>query len=183
MDFNNKKIQENINSILGEPADHVLHAVVPFDLGYDAGGRADVYIYQKHLENCIVYITGDLIGKKQGNSDAGNYEFMICHSNENTWGPNLINTLAYYTLTSSINSGETMDLGPFAEEENTIKAIIFDKYSEFKIRFQKYGLMLIIGITEDELEWAKKNGGKELIKELKEKKTYPITDLKRKSIF
>jgi hypothetical protein len=43
--------------------------------------------------------------------------------------------------------------------------------------------MLIIGITEDELEWAKRNSGVKLIEKLKEENIYPLTDLKRRSIF
>ena len=43
--------------------------------------------------------------------------------------------------------------------------------------------MLAIGITEDELEWAKRYSGSELIEKLKGKNIYPITDLQRKSIF
>ncbi len=48
---------------------------------------------------------------------------------------------------------------------------------------KKYGLMLLIGITKDELEYKIKNGGKELIKKLKENNVYPYTDLSRDSLF
>jgi len=182
MDFSSPQIQEKIEQILGKPESIVIHAHVPFHLGYNAGGRADVFLYKNHLDG-IVYITGDLIGQKQKSSDAGNYEFMVAHKTDNEWGSNLISNLSYYTLDASINSGETMDIGAYASPENTVKAIVFDKYSTFRIGFKKYGLMLIIGITEDELEWAKRNSGSKLIEKLKEEDIYPITDLKRKSIF
>jgi hypothetical protein len=182
MEFNSPQIQEKIEQILGESDNFVSHALVPFYLGWHLGGRADVYHYRNHIDG-IVYITGDLIGEEQKISDAGNYEFMIAHKTENKWGINLISNLSYYTLDASINSGETMDLGPYALPENTVKAIIFDKYATFRIDLKKYGLMLILGITEDELEWAKRNGGTKLIEKLKEKNIYPITDLQRRSIF
>jgi hypothetical protein len=182
MEFNSPRIQEKIEQILGKPENVVLHSPVPFQLGYDAGGRADVYLYKNHIDG-IVYVTGDLTGQKQKSSDAGNYEFMIAHKAEDKWGPELISSLAYYTCDASINSGHTMGLGAFALPENTVKAIIFDKYATFRIGLKKYGLMLIIGITEDELEWKKRNGGAKLIEKLKEKNIYPLTDLKRRSIF
>jgi hypothetical protein len=181
MEFNSPQIQEKIEQILGKPENIVLHSPVPCQLGYDAGGRSDVYLYKNHIDG-IIYVTGDLIGQKQKNSDAGNFEFMIAHKTDNEWGPNLISNLSYYTLDSSINSGETMNIGKYALPENTVKAIIFDKYATFRIGVKKYGLMLIIGITEDELEWAKRNGGAKLIEKLKEKNIYPLTDLKRRSI-
>ncbi|MDR1622908.1 MAG: hypothetical protein LBS00_11090 [Synergistaceae bacterium] len=109
MEFNSPQIQEKIEQILGKPENMVLHAPVPFQLGYDVGGRADVYLYKNHIDG-TVYVTGDLIGQKQQSSDAGNFEFMIAHKTDNEWGPNLISNLSYYTLDASINSGETMDI-------------------------------------------------------------------------
>jgi hypothetical protein len=86
-------------------------------------------------------------------------------------------------MDASLNTGETMDLGGnFLLENSEIKALIFSKYADFKVKGKKYGLLLVIGITSEELNWAKKNGGEELILKLKEKGVYPMTDLKRKSI-
>lgn len=183
MTFDDPEFQNKISNYLGDPNDIVLHSPVPFDFGWDEGGRADVYQYKKHIDG-IVYITGDLIGKEQCDSDAGNYELMICHKKDIEWGPELISNLAYYTLEASIYSGETMDLGGnFIPENSKIVALLFDKYIDFLIDGEKYGLMLIIGITEDELGWKNENGGDALIAQLKEQKVYPFTDLKRKSIF
>ena len=177
--FDSPEIQENISKQLGKPADVVYHSVVPFGMGYDAGGRADVYMYKEKIKG-VTYITGDLIGTKQKKSDAGNYELMVCQKLDNEWGRALISNLSYYTLDASLNSGETMSLGPFAKGD--IVAVVFDKFYEFTINGKKFGLMLIIGITEKELEWKEKNGGEELIKKFKESKVYPYTDFDRKSV-
>lgn len=100
----------------------------PFEMGFDAGGVSDIYIYKNHL-NGVVYLTADLIGKKQKPSDAGNYELMICTPNENKWCANLISHLAYYTLDASLKTGHTMDLGGnYLLENSNIKALIFSKY-------------------------------------------------------
>ncbi len=83
-----------------------------------------------------------------------------------------------------MNSGETMDLGGnFVLDNSDIKALIFSQYANFKVKRKKYGILLIVGITADELEWAKENGGENLIKKLKETGIYPKTDFNRKSIF
>ena len=181
MNYNNPKVLLNIEKKLGKQHTIVIHSLIPFEIGFESGGAADVYMYKNHLQG-TVFVTGDLIGKKQKSSDAGNFEFMIIHKAEERWGAKLISKLAYYTLDSSINSGETMDIGPFSEKNNSIKAIIFDKYFQFSIGFKKYGLMLIIGITQDELEWAMKNGALKLLEKLKEKQVYPFTDLNRPSV-
>ena len=83
-----------------------------------------------------------------------------------------------------MESGQTMDLeGHFLSENSKIKALIFNKYAEYKIGNKKYGILLLVGITNDELNWAKENGGDELIEKLKKENVYPITELNRKSIF
>ena len=78
MTHDNPVIQDKLQDILGQQHDIVLHSAVPFEFGWDAGGRSHVYLYKKHVEG-IVYITGDLFGQEQKESDAGNYELMICH--------------------------------------------------------------------------------------------------------
>ena len=182
-DFNSDEIQKQICSILGQHSDTVLHSPVPFDMGFDIGGGSDVYMYTNHIDG-IVYLTSDLIGKKQHKNKLGNYELMICLPQKNDWGANLISKLAYFTLESTLNSGETMDLGGnFILNDSKIKALLFSKYADFNVKGQRYGILLIIGITSDELEWAKENGGEKLIEKLKEKGIYPKTDFKRNSIF
>ena len=182
IDFYNDEIQREIENVLGEHDDTVLHSPVPFDLGFDIGGGADVYIYKNHIDG-VAYLTTDLTGKKQVGNSLGNYELMICHSDEQDWGANLISKLSYYTLESVLESGETMDLGGnFVLENSNIKALIFSKYANFKVKRKNYGILLLIGITTDELEWAKENGGENLILKLKDSGIYPMTDFNRESI-
>ena len=204
VNFYDKEIQKHIETVLGQHSDtvlhstipfeimikrefvryviHVLHSTIPFEMGWDIGGGADVYVY-KNVINGEAYLTADLIGKKQGKNTIGNYELMICLPERQDWGVNLISNLAYYTIEASLNSGETMDLGGnFLLEDSDITALIFSKYADFKVKRKKYGILLVIGITSEELNWAKENGGEELILKLKEKGVYPMTDLKRKSI-
>jgi hypothetical protein len=183
LSFYDDAVQEEIERILG-PHDSVFHAPVPFDMGYDIGGRSDVPIFENHVPG-LVYITSDLIGRKQKKSDAGNYELMICHREKETeWGVQLISTLAYYTLQAPIFSKETMGLegGPFLEQDSVIRHILFDKYAEFTIENEKLGIMLLIGITHDEWEWGRQNSNEHLIQILKDKEIYPFTDMNRKSV-
>src|SRR5947208_337975 len=82
--------------------------------------------------------------------DMGNYELMICHRDQEDWGPNIISRLAYYTLETKIDPGETMDLGEAAPEGSTIAALLFFPYAKFTVRRRKAGLLLCMGITKDE---------------------------------
>lgn len=143
-----------------------------------------ITLFDKHT-NGFVYVTGDLIGEKQKKSDAGNYELMICHREKDTaWRINLICEFVFYTLQASINSYETMSLegGQYSSDKYSIKHLLFHKYADFLVDKKRMGLMLLIGITQQEADWGSQNGNEELVKMLKEKKVYPVTDLYRKSI-
>ena len=179
-DFNSKEIQEFVRESLGEPLDIVHHSVVPFNLGYENGGGADVYMF-KRTDGYICYVTGDLIGQGQKESDAGNYEFVIIMPENEEWGTKLISSLAYYTLDASINSYETMDLGDFGKEIG-LTSILFNVIATKNINGKSIGLMLIVGITNDELNWKLNNSGKELVDILSDKNIYPRTIPNRKSV-
>jgi hypothetical protein len=178
--YDDTLVQKFMKKTLGEPMDTVYHAAVPFELGYDAGGAADVYQFRRS-DRYVSYVTGDLIGQEQKPSDAGNYELLIVMKEGEQWGVNLIRMLAFSTMDESLNSGETMDIGAFGKPVG-FDAILFDKYSSTTIDGKEIGLMLVIGITKQELKWKMKNGGKELITKLKEAGMYPFSMAKRKSI-
>ncbi len=177
--FNHKdETSAALETKFGKMDNMVIHAVKPFEFGYDSGGRADVYMFNDHIDG-IVYITCDLWGKKQKKSDAGNYELMVAHRKDNDWGPSLIAALAYYTMDASLNSGETMSLSPHYSNDTDLSALIFDKYCEIEHKGHTLGVMALIGITEAELEFKRENGGRALIQRLKDEKVYPFTVLNR----
>ncbi len=84
-----------METILGPCDDIEGHAAIPFDLGADIGGGADIIYFEKH-SNGIVSVTSELIGRDdQVENDLGNYELAICHRDEEDGGPNLTGRLAY----------------------------------------------------------------------------------------
>lgn len=108
-----------IETILGPSDDMVGHAPIPFDLGADIGGAADIIYFKKHL-NGVVSVTSELIGHdEQVPNDLGNYELMICHRDDEPWGADIISRLAYYTLEARLNPGETMDIADAAPQGST----------------------------------------------------------------
>src|ERR1700690_4212010 len=87
-----------IATVLGPCDDKVGHASIPFDIGADNGGGADIIYFKKHVKG-LVSVTSELIGRDdQVENDLGNYELMICQRDQEDWGPDLISRLAYYTL-------------------------------------------------------------------------------------
>jgi Suppressor of fused protein (SUFU) len=171
-----------IETVLGPSHDMVGHAPVPFDLGADIGGAADIIYFKKHLKG-IVSVTSELIGHyEQVQNDFGNYELMICHRDDEPWGANVISRLAYYTLEAKLNPGETMDIGSALPDDSTLAAFLFFNYATFKVRGRKAGLLLCVGITADELKACRAGKREKVENALKAAKVYPFTDLYRKSV-
>jgi len=172
-----------METVLGKMDDEVLHAAIPFEVGLGLGGAADVVSFSQSLGG-IAYVTSDLIGNdKQKPNLLGNYELMICHRTPSEWGPGIIRRLAYYTLSTPLNPGETMDLGPSVPKGSTIVAFLFLEYAAFRVRRRKAGLLLCVGITKDELDVRFEQGPSVVEQKLKEKDVYPYTDLMRPSVF
>lgn len=171
-----------MESILGKSDEMHGHAVIPFDVGYDLGGAADIVYFKKHI-NGIGYATFELIGRNdQKENVLGNYELLIFHREDDKWGSNILSNLAYYTLDEVVNPYQTMDIGPATPDGSTIDAFIFFNYGTFKVLERDAGILLCVGITADELAACRAGKQKQVETALKEKSVYPFTDLYRESV-
>ncbi len=169
-------------ALLGKPTDRVWHALVPFFLG----GEADVLEFPEFVPG-YTYVTAELTGTESGQrpSSLGSYELMVCTQAEATAAANLIAKLARYTCDAVLEPGETMDIGG-SLGDSTLRALLFthpaDEVMRFSVEEQECGLLLCLGITGDELAFARTNGSQGLIQELKAKKVFPYTVPDRPSV-
>jgi Suppressor of fused protein (SUFU) len=168
--------------LFGPPADTVGHAVVPLDFGPDAGGAADVIYFKQHIQGTLA-VTCELIGRDdQVASKLGNYELAICSRTSDPWGGNVISRLANYTLHTSLNPGETMDIASAVPDGANITAFLFLEYGRLKVRGRKAGILLCLGITVEELALCRTGKAKAVEKALMNHGVYPFTDLWRSSV-
>jgi hypothetical protein len=160
----------------------VIHGVIPFAFGVEMGGAADVVSFRQHIDG-VVYVTSELIGcEDQVTNDQGNYELMVCHREEDEWGPSVIRQLAYYTCEAELQSGDTMDIGPATPDGSTIEAFLFLDYARLRVRDLDAGLLLCLGITADELAACRQGNREQVEEKLKRSGAYPFTDLFRDSV-
>jgi len=168
--------------LLGKSEDVVGHAMIPLHLGADVGGSADIVYFKQHLPG-IIAVTSDWIGcAAQVANQLGTYELMICQRDDVAWGANIIARLASYTLHTALDADHTMDIGPATPDGSTITAFLFLAYAQFEVRGRQAGLLLCLGITEDELEACHEGRQAEVVAALKCAGIYPFTDLFRKSV-
>lgn len=171
-----------LSPILGVPSDTVLHSAMPFHFG----GDADVLLFP-HFMPGIIYLTAEMTGEDVGQlpTSLGNYELMICARQEFQKAADLISSLARYTCDAELEPGETMDIGSFFDD-TTIRALLFTHPREQALHFeflgQRYGLLLCIGITVEELAFAQSHGSESLIVLLRKHGVFPNTTPDRPSV-
>ncbi len=170
-----------MESVFGTSDGTVSHARVPFQFGYDAGGRADVVHFREYVAG-VVYATCYLVGSGDQIANClGEYELAVCHRVEEPWGAELISRLAYSTLEARLEPGQTMDVGPFAPDGSTISALMFEEFARFTFHGKSAGVLLCIGVTADELAACRRGQRERVQRTLRAKGVYPFTDLHRRS--
>ena len=171
-----------LESVLGKSHDTVGHGTIPFNLGADLDGTADIVYFHNHVDG-IVSVTAELIGNPdQIPNSMGNYELAICCRDEDDWGANIIGQLAHYTLETPLEPGQTMDIGPATPDGSSIDAFLFCDYGRFRVRDQDAGIIMCVGITSSELA-ACRNGDRERVESLlRSNGVFPFNDLQRASV-
>ncbi len=171
--------------ILGEPANTVFHAMIPFQFR-EAGGSADVVPFPSYRPGAT-YVTAEMTGEDAGQlpNSLGHYELMICTRQELPRAANFISRLACYTCDAVLEAGQTMDLGEFFGD-STLRAMLFAHPSERPVHFEflgrRCGLLLCVGITAQELAFARARSTGELLALLKHHGVFPYTIPGRPSV-
>lgn len=161
--------------ILGQAGESVFHAVIPSEVG----GAADVIPFPAYVAG-MTYVTAELTGPAttQRPTSLGNFELMICAREELPPAAELIANLASYTCQAEVEPGETMDIETFFGD-STLRAVLFAHPNEYPVSFeflgQRYGLLLCIGITAEELAFKQANGSQKLLALLKQHEVFPYT--------
>jgi hypothetical protein len=166
-----------IEEVLGPSDETVIHSPIPFDIG----GNADVLTFSTPT-NGITYVTASLIGDESSlPNEQGQYELMIRVPLRSDWAANLISQLARYTTEAVLSAGNTMDIRPALPRPTELSTLLFVTYSTISVEGQQASLLLCLGITDDELDFAHEHGSSDLVEKLKVAGVYPITDVARQS--
>lgn len=167
-------------NIFGPDEENLFHSVFPLR----QGGGADVLIFREYIDG-VTYVTSDLTGpgnQGQIETEIGNYELMICTKVDSEWAAGIVSSIAAYTLEAALNPGDTMDMN--FPNTSKLKALIFvePKLPAFRIWKREYGILLCVGITRSELEYAQEKGSEALLEVLEKNNILPYTDFDRNSM-
>jgi len=169
-----------LESLLGEADDNILTSMMPIYMG----GKSDVMIFRNFVQG-LTYVTAGLTGySSQKENQLGQYELMMCTREEDENVSSLLSDLSNYTLENPINPYDSIDLGPEQPEGITIRALLAQQpdaaSKPFDLFGQRCGLLLLMGITSEELE-AFRNGEEVRVLEALSAIS-PYTDMGRASV-
>jgi hypothetical protein len=185
-----------LENVLGESHTLVGHSIIPFEVG----GAVDMYYFPNGIKG-TGFATMELL-KPDGTGPIpnrlGTYElvaFTKLDFVQDTIETNpfnlierricgILTTIGSYSFQAKLEPLETGEL-PQSEGVANI-CLVFDEYNPngkvFEIGNRKHGLLLVMEVHRDEMEYAMANGTDKLIEKLKEKGYYPYSDLDRKSV-
>lgn len=182
--------------VLGKSHNLVGHAIIPFEVG----GAVDMYYFPNGIKG-TGFATMELLrpdGTGPIPNRLGTYELVAftkldyVQDTVETDPFNLIErhicgiltSIGFYSSQAKLEPLETCEVPQNEGEPNL--CLIFDEYKpdgkEFKIGDKKHGLLLVMEVYKDEMEFAMVNGSGKLIKKLKDKGYYPYSDLNRESV-
>ncbi len=179
---------------LGDEHDIVMHAIIP----YAIGGGLDLYYFPNGIPGTAI-ATKELCetaGDGSSNKVFQNYELVMftkqplsldeAKDEETPFGSAhhqinaVLNCIAPYSAEATLNPHETCE---FPEDMEIVggKCLIFDAYGSYKRRAE-FGLLAIIEIHRSEMDYARRSGGKKLLKKLKKAGYFPYSDVDRPAV-
>ena len=165
---------------LGTKDESVIHAII----GFEFGGPPDLLRFQNPPGiRGTFYVTSDLLFfSRQPKNSLGRYEVAICLPEENDWAQRVLFKLSQATVEEVFDVGHTADITAWVSAACPIKGLLFTKLISFEFEGQPFGVLLCVGITRAELDFAIAHGSEELLTRLKTAGVFPITDTERCSV-
>ncbi|KPE50729.1 hypothetical protein [Chryseobacterium indologenes] len=189
----NLKLQA-IENVLGNSAEVIGHAVIPFRV--IAGmtlGAVDMHYFPHHIEG-TGFTTMELIttdGKGPKPNEKGTYELVAFtkqpFNDINQDPPTAFNTIERRmceNFTQIAGAAHNKVFNPYeicqiSGSDGQPRYIIFDVYKELEIEGHKHHLLLCMEIFEEELATVEMFGHEGFVNMLKMIKIYPYSDLDR----
>ncbi|WP_286762443.1 MULTISPECIES: hypothetical protein [Rhodopirellula] len=181
-----------IEQWIGKQHEHVLHSIIPFP----AGGALDLYHFDLPQQQGTAVVTMELCdapGRGPCNSSFAGYELAMF--TRVPFEPNaaqdktasagsdyirfttILNTLALHCLQVPV---ERFDTCEFSAETNELRGsyFVFDAISPESTPNQ-FGIMVPLEILATEFEFAQQEGGKELVRLLRQNGYHPFSTTNR----
>ena len=147
---------------------------------FDAGGSLNFITKAVECDvPFVTYVSWDLFGhERQKRGTVGRYELMaVC--DDARWCADVLTKVGRLGLIELLEPGDTFDIGAWVGADVLLQGIIFEEALSTELRYsdgaERCGLLLCIGVTRPELEYARTRGVPMLVERLQRAGIYPRT--------
>ena len=185
-----------LEAIFGSPLG-ILAQPIPFRAG---GQHLDLAYVRDENRRTITVCTHNLTGWESGQQRGprGQFELVMVVRDPGPLAPDfkgeglvakgwvgvVLDAMGQHSCNALLQSGEVA--GPLNEAFGSLQSLLFWELTSDRRPFEfdggSYGLLLCIGITPEERDWAQSNGASKLVELLRTNKTFPLTDPSRDSV-
>lgn len=154
------------------PIDHETIAAI---IGFDAGGPVSLCSVGHGLHEFVTYVSCELaVRDDQLVGEEGPYELMTC-CNDESWARTVLSGIARLGLEARLEPGHTVDIGPLVGESARLQGVVLDGFASVEIGRRPYRILIVHGVTRDELAVAKEQGVESLLLLRRRSGIYPRT--------
>jgi hypothetical protein len=167
-----------LEATLGSRDPNTIFAIV----GFDCGGPLNFVTFGVNSgQKFVTYVSCELaVRREQRPAAFGRYELLASCDDEH-WVRHWLSEIGRMSLLESFDDGHTLDFGENVAQSERIHGVLFEKGYSREIGGESYGILRCVGITRDEIEFARQYGSKSLLARLHEWGVYPNTHTKRSS--
>lgn len=149
-------------------------------------GLAGSLTFPEHVPGYTYCTCGLSLHPDQQPGRNGHYELMMCAREEAPHIPEFIGALARYTFQAVLKPGDTMDIGSAQPAGSTVRGLLCAEPDIVRPTFTVFGrtctMLLLLGITEAEMEGCLGSGSEMVLSLLKQRGEFPYTTLSRESV-
>src|SRR5882724_23864 len=152
---------------------------------FSAGGNLNFFTVGRG-KPFVTYVSCDLFEHpEQKRGSLGRYELLAVCDDEK-WCNDILSDIGRQGLHEVFLPGDTLDIAALVDPDAALQGVVFEEAFYTTIgRFpknEKASLLRCIGVTRNELAYARKHGVAALVKRLKAAKIYPGTIVNRDSV-
>ncbi|MBK8913414.1 MAG: suppressor of fused domain protein [Phycisphaerales bacterium] len=180
-----RAVQAQLEARLGPSNGRVCASPIPLYLDLQRG-RAESLCFEKYIPGFAFCTCALSLHDQQPTGAHGNYELMMCAHEPLSFAPECIGAIGAYSLTAVIDPGHTIDLGPNQPPHSNMRGLLAWTPELKEPVFQLYGrprtIVLLIGVTEAEMNACREYGPEGVVLKLKARGEFPYTTLERRSL-
>ena len=169
-----KALFEPLVSMFGPLDRDTICAVV----GFNAGGPLNFCSRGRGTDEFILYVSCELaVRADQIPSSFGRFE-LLTFCDDEPWARRVLTDLGEMSLEMHLDDRHTVDVSARAEEGCPVQGLILEELYSTEIDGERFGVMLVLGVSREELERARESGASEVVRTLKKQGRYPNTCLR-----